>query len=111
MCLLRSVDQGHFLGCVVSDLGLIALWNSSVVSKKTGCSSGFRVNQYKHVRAFSLSLISLISILIFANWYKQPIVFFSGAVVFALCFGKLNFLSFVSRSNFILGIKVCENPL
>ena len=68
-------DQGHFLGCVVSDLGLIAWWNSSVVSEKTGCSSGFRVNQYKH--AFSLSLISLNSVLIFANWYKQSIASWS----------------------------------
>ena len=46
-----------------------------MVSEKTGCSSGFRVNQYKHLCEFSLSLISLNSVLIFANWYKQPIVF------------------------------------
>ena len=81
-----------------------------MVYEKTGCSFEFRVNQYKHLCAFSLSLISLISVLIFANWYKQPIVFF-GAAIFALCFGKLNFLSFVSRSNFILGLKVCETIL
>ena len=46
-----------------------------MVSKKTGCSSGFGVNQYKHMCAFSISLNSLNSVLIFANWYKQPIVF------------------------------------
>ena len=45
-----------------------------MVSEKTRCSSGFRVNQYKHLCAFSLSLISLNLVLIFANWYKQPIV-------------------------------------
>jgi len=51
------------------------------------------------------------------NWYKQPIVSakqsdcFSGAVLFALCFGKLIYLSTVSQSNFILDLKVCENPL
>ena len=73
-----------------------------MVSEKTRCSSGFRVNQYKSLCAFSLSLNSLNSVFIFVNWYKQPIVstkqpiVFSGAVVFALCFGKLNFLSFVS---------------
>ena len=61
-----------FLVVFVSDLGLISYWCSSVVSKKTGCSSGFRVNQYKSLCAFSLSLNSLNSILIFANWYKQP---------------------------------------
>ena len=88
-----------------------------MVSKKTGCSSGFRVNQYKPLCVFSLSLISLNSILIFVNWYKQLIVsakqpiLFSGAVVFALCFGKLNSSSIVSQSNFILDLKVCENPL
>jgi len=88
-----------------------------VVSEKTECSSGFRVNQYKPLCAFSLSLISLNLVLIFANWYKQPIVsakqpiVFSGAVLFALCFGKLDSLSFVSQSNFILGLKVCKNSL
>jgi len=61
-----------------------------VVSGKTGCSSGFRVNQYKPLCAFSQSLISLNSVLIFVNWYKQltvsakqPIVF-SGVVL--ICF-------------------------
>jgi len=32
------------------------------------------VNQYKHLCAISLSLISLNSVLIFVYWYKQPIV-------------------------------------
>ena len=45
-----------------------------MVFEKTGCCSGFRVNQYKPLCAFSVSLISLNSVLIFANWYKQPIV-------------------------------------
>ena len=81
-----------------------------MVSEKTGCSSGFRVNQYKPLCAFSLSLIPLNSVLIFANWYKQPIVF-SGVVVFSLCFSKLNSLSFVSRRNFIFALKVCKNRL
>jgi len=73
-----------------------------VVSEKTECSSGFRVNQYKHLCAFSLSLISLNSVLIFANWYKQPIVSVKQPIVFlvllllALCFEKLNSLSSVS---------------
>ena len=58
-----------------------------MVSEKTGCSYGFRVNQYKSLCAFSLSLNSLNSVLIFVNWYKQSIV--SGAVLFALCFEKL----------------------
>jgi len=53
-----------------------------VVSEKTGCSSGFRVNQYKHLCAFSLSLISLNSVLIFVNWYKQPIVSAKQPIVF-----------------------------
>jgi len=53
-----------------------------VVSEKTGCSSGFRVNQYKHVCAFSLSLISLNSVLIFVCWYKQPIVSAKQPIVF-----------------------------
>ena len=52
-------------------------------SEKTGCSSGFIVNQYKPLCAFSLSLISLNSVLIFANWYKQPIVFL--VLLFLLC--------------------------
>ena len=73
-----------------------------MLSEKTGCSSGFRVNQYKHLCAISLSLISLNSVLIFVCWYKQPIVsakqpiVFSGTVVFACCFGKLDSLSIVS---------------
>ena len=46
-----------------------------MVSEKTGCGSGFRVNKYKHLCAFYLSLISLNSVLIFVYWYKQPIVF------------------------------------
>ena len=54
-----------------------------MVSEKTGCSSGFRVNQYKHLCAFSLSLISLNSVLIFVNWYKQPIVSAKQPIVFA----------------------------
>ena len=53
-----------------------------MVSEKTGCSSGFRVNQYKPLCAFSLSLISLNSVLIFANWYKEPIVFAKQLIVF-----------------------------
>jgi len=59
-----------------------------MISEKTECSSGFRVNQYKHLCAFSLSLISLNSVLIFANWYKQPIVTdcFSGAWCCCFCF-------------------------
>ena len=32
-------------------------------SEKTGCSSRFRVNQYKHLCAISLSLISFNSVL------------------------------------------------
>ena len=51
-------------------------------SEKTGCSFGFRVNQYKHLGAFSLSLISLNSVLIFVNWYKQPIVSAKQPIVF-----------------------------
>ena len=94
-----------------------------MVSEKTGCSSGFIVNQYKHLCEFSLSLISLNSVFIFVNWYKQPIVSSKQPIVsskqpivflvlclFALCFGKLNSYSSVSRSNFILDLKVCENP-
>jgi len=53
-----------------------------VVSEKTGCSSGFRVNQYKPLCAFSLSLISLSSVLIFVNWYKQLIVSAKQPIVF-----------------------------
>ena len=53
-----------------------------MVSEKIGCNSGFRVNQYKHLCAFSLSLISLNSVLIFANWYKQPIVSTKQLIVF-----------------------------
>jgi len=54
-----------------------------VVSGKTECSFGFRVNQYKPLCAFSLSLISLNSVFIFVNWYKQPIVFL--VLCFLLC--------------------------
>ena len=53
-----------------------------MVSEKTGCSFGFRVNQYKNLCVFSLSLISLNSDLIFANWYKQPIVSAKQPIVF-----------------------------
>ena len=53
-----------------------------MVSEKTGCSFGFKVNQYKHMCAFSLSLISINSVLIFANWYKQPIVSAKQPIVF-----------------------------
>ena len=53
-----------------------------MVSEKTGCSFGFRVNHYKHLCAFSLSLISLNSVLIFVNWYKQPIVSAKQLIVF-----------------------------
>ena len=83
----------------------------------TGCSSGLRVNQYKPLCAFSLSLISLNSVFIFVNWYKQPIIFAIQPIVFlvlclfALCFGKLNSDSSISRSDFILDLKVYENPL
>jgi len=88
-----------------------------VVSGKTGCSSGLRVNQYKSLCAFSLSLIFLNSVFIFVNWYKQLIVYAKQPIVFlvlclfALCFDKLNSDSSVSRSNFILGLKVFKNPL
>ena len=81
-----------------------------MVSGKTRCSSGLRVNQYKPLCAFSLSLISLNSVFIFVNWYKQPIVFLV-LCLFALCFGKLNSDSSVSRSNFIFDLKFCKNPL
>ena len=58
-----------------------------MVSEKTGCSFGFKVNQYKPLCAFSLSLSSLNSVLIFANWYKQPIVSAKQPIVFmVLCF-------------------------
>ena len=53
-----------------------------MVSEKTGCSSRFRVNQYKHMCAISLSLISLNSILIFVYWYKKPIVSTKQPIVF-----------------------------
>ena len=52
------------------------------VSEKTGCSSGFRVNQYKHLCAISLSLISLNSVLFVVCWYKQPIVSVKQLIVF-----------------------------
>ena len=61
-----------------------------MVYGKTGCSSRLKVNQYKPLCAFSLSLISLNSVFIFVNWYKQLIVsakqpiVFSGAVL--ICF-------------------------
>ena len=58
-----------------------------MVSEKTGCSSGYRVNQYKPLCAFSLSLISLNSVLLFVNWYKQLIVSAKQPIVFpVLCF-------------------------
>jgi len=58
-----------------------------MVSEKTRCCSGFRVNQYKPLCAFSLSLISLNSVLIFMNWYKQLIVSAKQLIVFlVLCF-------------------------
>jgi len=89
-----------------------------VVSGKTGCSSGLRVNHYKSLCAFSLSLISLNSVFfIFVNRYKQPIVSAKQPIVFlvlflfALSFDKLNSDSSVSQSDFILGLKVCENLL
>ena len=53
-----------------------------MASENTGCSFGFRVNQYKPLCAFSLFLISLNSVLIFANWYKQPIVSAKQPIVF-----------------------------
>ena len=53
-----------------------------MVSEKNGCSAGFRVNQYNHLCAFSLSLISLNSVLIYANWYKQLIVSAKQPIVF-----------------------------
>ena len=53
-----------------------------MVSEKTGCSSGFRVNQYKSLCTFSVSLNSLNSDLIFANWYKHSIVFAKQPIVF-----------------------------
>ena len=56
-----------------------------MVSGKTGCSSGLRVNQYKPLCAFSLSLISLNSIFIFVNRYKQPIVSTKQPIVFWCC--------------------------
>ena len=58
-----------------------------MVSGKTGCSSGLRVNQYKPLCAFSLSLISLNSVFIFVNWYKQLIVSTKQPIAFlVLCF-------------------------
>ena len=54
-----------------------------MVSENTGCSSGFRVNQYKHLCAFSLSLISFNSVLIFVYWYKQPIISVKQPIVFS----------------------------
>jgi len=58
-----------------------------MVSGKTRYSSGFRVNQYKYLCAFSLSLIFLNSVFIFANWYKQLIVSTKQPIVFlVLCF-------------------------
>ena len=48
--------QGHFLGCGVSDQGCDCLVDFLRVSEKTGCSSGFGVNQYKHLCAIFLSL-------------------------------------------------------
>ena len=58
-----------------------------MVSEKTGCSSGLRMNQYKSLCAFSLSLNSLNLILIFVNWYKQLIVSAKQPIVFlVLCF-------------------------
>ena len=58
-----------------------------MVSGKTVCSFGLRVNQYKPLCAFSLSLISLNSVFIFVNCYKQPIVFVKQPIVFlVLCF-------------------------
>jgi len=67
---------------------------SSVVSEKTGCSYGFRVNQYKHLCAISQSLISLNSVLIFVYWYKQPIVFAKQPIVFlVLLFWQTEFLN------------------
>jgi len=58
-----------------------------VVSEKTGCSSRFRVNQYKSLCAFSLSFNSLNSVFIFVNWYKQSIVSAKQLNVFlVLCF-------------------------
>jgi len=88
-----------------------------VVSGKTGCSSGLRVNQYKPLCGFSQSFNSLNSVSIFVNCYKQLIVSAKQPIVFlvlclfALYFGKLNSDSSVFQSNFILGLKVCENPL
>ena len=79
-------------------------------SGKTGCNIGFRVNQYKSLCAFSLSLISLNSVLIFVNWYKQLIVFL--VLCFLLCvLAKSISKSSDSRSKFILGLKVFKNPL
>jgi len=54
-----------------------------MVSEKTGCSYGFRVNQYKSMCAFSISLNSLNSVLIFVNWYKQPIASAKHPIVYA----------------------------
>ena len=51
-------------------------------SEKTGCSSGFGVNQYKHLCTISLSLISLNSVLFVVCWYKQPIVSVKQPIVF-----------------------------
>jgi len=58
-----------------------------VVSRKTGCSYRLKVNQYKSLCAFSIFLISLNSVFIFVNWYKQPIVYAKQPIVFlVLCF-------------------------
>ena len=53
-----------------------------MIFEKTRCRSRFRVSQHKHLCAFSLSLISLNSVLIFANWYKQLIVSTKQPIVF-----------------------------
>jgi len=53
-----------------------------VVYEKIECSFEFRVNKYKHLCAFSLSLNSLNLVLIFVNWYKQPIVYAKQPIVF-----------------------------
>jgi len=54
---------------------------------------------------------------IFVNWYKQPIVSAKEPIVFlvlcliALCFWETEFLIKFSQSDFILDLKICENPL
>jgi len=66
----------------------------------------------------NLSILNSLNLVLFVVcWYKQPIVSVKQPIVFLVLlflivvFGKLNFLSIVSRDNFIIVLKVYENPL